>query len=166
MSQITSYQGGFLPPGQLPSIESIEQELTSVIWNRLELALIGSNTLISGAAVDAGNTGYTKVLRTGLLLTKDTDGDFVDFGSIGGLGVDKVEGVLLMTTRVDRFGANQDRYLGYVMLGGPVKVNGIIVPGASSTAGNLVGHANEAYIRGTMKLGFQFDDDPLNHNAA
>jgi hypothetical protein len=158
-----SYQGSFLPPGQLPSIESIEQDLTSVIWNRLELQVIGSNALISGAARDAGNTGFTDVLRPGLLLTKDADGKFVEWGSVTSFVADTIEGVMLMAQRVTRLGTNQDRFLGYILLGGCVKVNGLIVPG--ETAAGIAGNAQETNIRTQMKYAFRFDDDPLSHLA-
>lgn len=160
---IMSYQGSFLPPGQLPSIESIEQDLTSVIWNRLELQVIGSHSLISGAARDVGNTGFTDVLRPGLLLTKDADGKFVEWGSVTDFATDTIEGVMLMAQRVTRLGTDQDRFLGYVLLGGCVKADGLIVPG--KTAATIVGDAQETNIRTQMKYGFRFDDDPLSHLA-
>jgi hypothetical protein len=164
MSQINSFQGSFLPPGQLPSIESIEQDITSVIWNRLDIQVIGSNQLISGAARDAGNTGFTDVLRPGLLLTKDANGLFVDFGSVVSLAADLVEGVLLMAQKMTRNGANQDKYLGYILLGGCVKQNGVLVPGAAG-ANALTGHTNETFIRTSMKYTMRFDDDPFSHKA-
>ena len=164
---IMSYQGSFLPPGQLPSVESIEQDLTSVIWNRLEHQLIGSHSLISGAARDTGNTGYTDVLRPGLLLTKDVasgNGDkFLAWGDDTDFATDLIEGIMLMAQRVTRFGNNQDRWLGYVLLGGNVKINGLIVPG--ETNAGIVGHAQETNIRTQLKFACRFDDDPFAHKA-
>ncbi len=160
---VMSYQGSFLPPGQLPAIESIEQDLTSVIWNRLELQVIGSHSLISGAARDTGNTGFTDVLRPGLLLTKDANGKFVQWGSVTSFALDTIEGVMLMAQRMTRLNVNQDRWLGYVLLGGLVKSKGLIVPG--QTGSGIVGHAEETNIRTNMKYGFRFDDDPLSHLA-
>lgn len=160
---LMSYQGSFLPPGQLPSIESVEQDLTSVIWGRLDQQVIGSHSLISGAARDTGNTGFTDVLRTGLLLTKDANGKFVQWGSVTSFVADTIEGVLLMAVKMTRMGSNQDRWIGYVLLGGLVKANGLIVPG--ETAATIVGHAQETNIRTQMKYGFRFDDDPLSHLA-
>jgi len=160
---IMSYDGAFLPPTQLPAIEQIEQDLTSVIWNRLDLQTIGSNALISGAARDTGNTGYTDVLRPGLLLTKDASGKFVEWGSVVDFATDNIQGVLLSALKVTRMGSNQDKYVGYVLLGGHVKVNGIIRPG--NTSAGIVGDAQETAIRTQMKYGFKFDDDPLSHLA-
>ena len=163
MSSLMSYQGSFLPPGQLPSIESIEQDLTSVIWNRLELQVIGSNVLIDGAARDAGNTGFTTVLRPGLLLTKTAAGKFIQWGAVTSKAADTIEGIMLMSQQMQRAGANQDRFVGYVLLGGLVKANGIIVPG--NTSAGIVGDTDETLIRTNMKYGFRFDDDPLSHLA-
>jgi hypothetical protein len=159
-----SYQGSFLPPGQLPSIESIEQDLTSVIWNRLELAVIGSYSLFSGAARDTGNTGFTDVLRPGLLLTKDANGKFVQWGSVTSFAADKIQGINLMTLKMTRMGSNQDRWVGYVLLGGCVKEDGIIIPG--ETGAGVTGHAQATNIRTQLKYAFRFDDDPLSHLAS
>ena len=164
MSSLMSYQGSYLPPGQLPSVESIEQDLTSVIWNRLELQVIGSNVLISGASRDVGNTGFTTVLRPGLILTKDTDGKFLEWGSVTSKAADTIEGILLMALQMQRAGADQDRYVGYVLLGGLVKANGLIVPGNASSG--IVGDTDETLIRTNMKYGFRFDDDPLSNLAS
>jgi len=160
---IMSYDGAFLPPTQLPAIEQIEQDLTSVIWNRLDLQTIGSNALISGAARDTGNTGFTDVLRPGLILTKDANGKFVQWGSVVDFATDTIQGVLLSSVKVTRLGSNQDKYLGYVLLGGHVKQLGLIVPG--QTAAGISGNAQETNIRTQMKYGFRFDDDPLSHLA-
>lgn len=160
---LNSYQGAFLPPGQLPSIETVEEDLTSVYWNRLELLVIGSHSIISGAARDAGNTDFTDILRPGLLLTKDAEGKFIQWGGRTSFAADRIEGVLLISQRVTRFGANQDKFMGYVLLGGQVKVNGLIIPG--QTGAGIIGNAQEANIRGQMRFGFRFDDDPFGHKA-
>ncbi len=164
MTTLMSYQGSFLPPGQLPSVESIEQDLTSVIWNRLELQLIGSNALISGAARDNGNTDYESVLRPGLLLTKDANGKLLEWGGVVNFATDTIEGVMLMAQRITRGGANQDRWLGYILLGGLVKAQGLIVP--ENAGSGIVGDTNETLIRQQMRIGFRFDDDPLGHLGA
>lgn len=159
-----AHQAAFLPPGQLPSVESIEQDLTSVVWNRHELMLIGTNRLISGAARDVGNTGFDEVLRPGLLLTKDANDKFVEWGSVTSYAADKIQGILMVAQRVTRGQANQDRFLGYIYLGGPVKEKGIIRPG--NTSAGIVGDAQETNIRTQMKYAFRFDDDPLSHLAS
>lgn len=160
---LMSYQGSFLPPGQLPSIESIEQDLTSVIWNRLELQVIGSHSLIDGAARDTGNTGFTDVLRPGLLLTKTAGGKFIQWGAVTSFVADPIEGVLLMAQKMTRMSSNQDRWVGYVLLGGCVKAQGLIIPGQTSSG--IVGQAEETNVRTNMKYAFRFDDDPLSHLA-
>ena len=161
---LNQFQAAFLPHGQLPRIETVEQDLTSVIWNRLDLQVIGSHSLISGAARDSGHTGFTDVIRPGLLLTKDAEGKFTTWGDVTDFATDKIEGIMLIAQRMTRAGNNQDRWLGYILLGGCIKSNGIIVPG-ETTAG-ILGHAQETNIRTQLKLGFRFDDDPLGHLAS
>lgn len=161
---LNSYQGSFLPPGQMPPIETIEEDFTSVVWNKLNLMVVGSNALISGSARDAGNTGFTEVLRPGLLLTKDAEGKFMPWGDVTDFATDLIQGVLLIAQRITRFGEDQDRWCGYVLLGGQVKVHGIIVPG--QTSAGILGHPQETAIRTQMKNGFRFDDDPLGHLAS
>lgn len=158
---LQSYDGAFMMPGQLPSIEAVEQELTSVIWQPLYRCIVGANRAIAGAARDTGNTNFTDVLRPGLLLTKNAAGNFVPWGSVEDFETDKIEGVLLISMKMQRVGQNVDRFMGHIMLGGPVKVNGLIVPG-QTTAG-IVGHAQETWIRQQMVPAFQFDDDPVGH---
>lgn len=161
---ISTFEGSYLPFGQIPSVESIEQDITSVVWNRLEHMVIGSHSLFDGAARDAGNTGYTSVLRPGLLLTKTAAGKFVEWGSVVDFATDKIEGITLMAQKMTRDGNNQDRWIGYVLLGGCVKAQGIIVPG--QTDSGIVGDAQETNIRTQLKYAFRFDDDPFSHLAS
>lgn len=161
---INTFDGAFLMPGQLPSIEAVEQELTSVIWQPLHRAVVGANRAILASARDTGNTGFTDVLRVGLLLTKTADKNhFTTWGMVNDLDTDLIEGVLLISQKMQRVGNNVDRFMGHILLGGYVKVNGLIVPG--STAAGIVGHAREAQIREQMFPAFKFDDDPVGHLA-
>ncbi len=157
MTLISSFDGSFLLPGQLPSVEAIEQDLTSVIWQPLHRAIVGANAMIDGAARDAGNTGFTDVLRPGLLLTKTAAGKFIQWGAVVSKAVDPIEGVLLLSMKMTRSGTNTDRFMGHILLGGFVKINGLIIPG-NADAG-IVGDASEELVRSKMLFSFTFDDD-------
>lgn len=158
---IMSYDGSFMTPGQLPSIETLEQELTSVIWQPLFRCVTGANRQLIGTTRDNGNTNFTDVLRVGLLLTKNSDGDFTHWGGVTSLDVDLIEGVLLIAMKMQRTGINTPRFMGHIMLGGFVKTKGLIVPGTVDAG--IVGHAREDQIRRQMHYSFVFDDDPVRH---
>lgn len=158
---LSSYDGAFLPPGQLPTVESLEQDLTSVIWQPLHRCVVGANKRIAGTSRDDGHTNFTDVLRFGLLLTKNSAGNFTHWGGAVSLDADLIQGVLLISMKMQRNGINTDRWMGHIMLGGYVKAMGLIVPGTS--ASGIVGHAREVQIRRQMRDAFTFDDDPLKH---
>jgi hypothetical protein len=155
----SSYTGNYLQPGQMNPVETVEQDLTSVVWNNPWLQVIGSQRLFDATARDAGNVGYTDVLRPGLLLTKTAGGKFIQWGAVTNFATDKIEGILLSTLAMQREGVNADRWYGYVLLGGFAKVNGLIVPGEARAG--IVGHAQEARIRTLLKFSVKLDDDPF-----
>jgi hypothetical protein len=158
---IMSYDGSWLPAGQTTLEETLEHSLTSVTWNRPHGLVSSANRQIVGTARDAGHTNYTDILRVGLLLTKNADGDFTHWGGVTSLDVDLIEGVLLVAMKMQRQGVNQNRFMGHIMLGGFIKVNGIVIPGTA--AAGIVGHAREDQIRRQMHYSFVFDDDPVRH---
>ena len=161
---IYSYDGEHLAPGQLPTIETVEQDLTSVIWQPLHRAIVGANRPLLGTTVDAGHAP-DDVLRPGLLLTKTADGKaFTHWGGVGDKTTDKIEGVLLHAVKMKTGTTSRTRFTGYILLGGFVKVDGIVIPGNASAG--LVGDANEAAIRAMVKNVLVFDDDPFAHKAA
>ena len=158
---LMSYDGSYLPPGQLPPLEVVFDELTSVIWGRLEQQVISAYLPIDGASRDVGNTP-TDVLRSGLILTKNAAGTrLVPWGTVVSTAVDKIEGVLLTTIKMQRAGVNSDRHMGYVLVGGLVKANGLIIPGNANSG--IVGDADEALVRAGMHPVCRFDDDPFGN---
>ena len=158
---IMSYDGSFLPPGQLPPLEVIFDELTSVIWGRLEQQVISAYLPIDGESRDVGNTP-TDVLRSGLILTKNATGTrFVPWGTVVDYATDNIEGILLTTIKMQRAGTNTDRHMGYILVGGLVKASGLIIPGDADSG--IVGKAEEALVRGGMHPVCRFDDDPFGN---
>ena len=162
MSNLMSYDAEFLVPGQTASVESLEQDLTSVIWQPLHRCVTGANRPILGTATDAGNAPDTDILREGLLLTKTAEGTrFTTWGSVVDFATDKIEGILLRPMKMKLGGTATNRFMGHIMFRGFAKVDGIIIPG-NADAG-LVGDAQEANIRAQLKNVIIFDDDPLCH---
>ena len=157
---IYSFEGSHMIPGMLPTLETLEPELTSVVWGRLDQMKVGHNQLFSGAARDAGNTGYTDNLRPGLLLGQITaSGKWIQWDPTATDGSQFIRGVLLYSgLHMTRLASNQDRYIGYVLIGGNVKAKGICI--ASSSTYGIAGNASEFLIRSQMAKNFSFDDDP------
>lgn len=160
---IYSYDGEWLQPGQLPTLETIEQDLTSVIWQPLRYAVVGANRPILGTATDDGNVPKD-ILRPGLLLTKTSDGKaFTTWGSVVDKSTDKIEGILLIAMKMNTGATPRNRFNGHILLGGFAKVDGIIVPGNSSAG--ITGDVQESNIRTQLKYTIRFDDDPFCHKA-
>lgn len=161
---LSQYSGSYLPPGMLPEITTLEPELTSIFWGRLEQQVIGHNVVIDGASRDAGNTGYTTSLRPGLLLGKVTStGKFKQWNPAATDGTQFIAGVLLHSVFMQRNSADQDRFVGYVMFGGLVKIHGLVI--ASETTSGIDGKDSEYDIRSQMYHAFKFDDDPIGYSV-
>lgn len=162
---LMGYSGQFLPPGNLAEITTLETEFTSVFWGRLDQLVIGHNVVLDGTTRDAGNTGYTTSLRPGLLLGKITaTGKFKQWNPAATDGTQFIAGVLLHSLYMQRNNADQDRFVGYVLFGGQVKVNGLVI--ATETAAGIVGTDAEYAVRSQMKHGFRFDDDPIGYSVS
>lgn len=143
-------------PGITTQSDATENE---IMWGdrAFRAHWIRSNALISGAARDAG-ASPTTVLRAGLLLGQIRSSQLLkEWTPAATDGSEEIAGVLLHPVNTQRMSADQNRLLGFVAWGGPVKAARLIIPGASSTEG-LAGKALEFYVRGTMGGRFQFDD--------
>lgn len=142
----------------LPGIESLRQNIEKEIWwGRWEQQLFQS-AVIDGATRDAGNTAQPTKLRPGLILGKVTaTGKLKEWDPAGIDGTQIVQGILVYDQLTQFAGANKDRWLGYVMVGGNLKPKNILVPG--SVTYGLAGNANEHIIRAQLDNRFLFDDD-------
>ena len=141
----------------LPSAQSALETSENVFWwGRFEQeAFIGS--IIDGSARDAGNTGYTDVLRPGLLLGRITaSGKLKEWNPAATDGSQNVYGVLGYSQKMSRLGANADRWLGWVYTWGFLKGDRVLVPG--STNFGLSGNVNEHLIRTQLDKRFTFSD--------
>ena len=147
----------------LPSVQAALETSENVFWwGRFEQeAFIGS--LIDGATRDAGNTGYTDVLRPGLLLGKVTSsGKLKEWSPTAVDGTEKVFGVLGYSQKMQRLGSDADRWLGWIYTWGFLKADRVIVPG--STDFGISGNANEHLIRAQLHNRFTFNDQLEGNN--
>ena len=155
------HTGAFGAPGIQAALETIENVFW---WGRWESHLyVGA--VVEGDSRDTGNTGYTEILRPGLIMGKKTTGDkwmpWNGSPGAGDEGIDTALGVLSYSQKMTRLGADQDRWFGWIMLGGGVKARNLLVPG--STSFGLAGSAYEHIIRAQMHPRFTFDDNPAGN---
>lgn len=152
------FTGAFGTPGITATVETVENQFW---WNRYE-DQVWFPAIISGAARDAGNTGYETVLRPGLLLGMITaTKKLVEWSPTATDGSQRIFGILGHAQKMQRLGANQDRHFG-VMVAGVVKASRILVPGQTSFG--LSGQTNEFLARAQMHPRFLFDDAPLGNS--
>ena len=150
------FTGAFGLPGVQSALETVENVFW---WGRWEHQLyIGA--VIEGDSRDGGNTGYTEILRPGLLMGKKDTGDkwmpWDDTPAVADAGIEKCLGVLSYAQKMTRLGSDADRYVGWIMVGGAVKARNLLVPGSANHG--LSGNANEHIIRAQMHPRFTFDD--------
>tara|TARA_R110000751_G_scaffold130619_1_gene232575 strand:+ start:2892 stop:3719 length:828 start_codon:yes stop_codon:yes gene_type:complete len=141
----------------LPSVQSALETSENVFWwGRFEQeAFIGS--IIDGSARDAGNTGYTDVLRPGLLLGRITaSGKLKEWNPIATDGTENLYGILGFSQKMSRMGANADRWIGWVYAWGFLKADRIYIPG--SAAAGIAGNASEHLVRAQLGKRFTFSD--------
>lgn len=151
MSQFPGFTGGMAIPGMNTVLEGVENqpwfgEISQQIW---------LPDTISGAARDAGNT-VTTLLRSGLLLGKVTaTGLLKEWSPTGTDGSQDIHGVLGAMLLAQQSGSNQQRYVGFVQIGGNLYSDRIIIPG--NAAEGIVGDANEFAVISQLRRRFLFD---------
>jgi len=161
---LMSYEGGFLTPGQTAEILTLEPQLTGIFWGHYDQQVIGYNVVLDGASRDAGNAGFTTTLRPGLLLGRvSSTGKLKQWDPTATDGTQRIAAVLLHSQFVQRVGSNADRFIGYVLFGGNVKVKGLVQ--ASETAAGITGTTYEYTVRSQMSKAFRFDDDALGYSV-
>ena len=151
----------------LPGITAIrETQEKNFIWDPglgTPVAWKTSEVLLS-STVDAGNTPTT-MLRPGLLLGKVTaTGKIKEWNPTGTDGSETVYGVLAGgQMMLDGSATAADRWLGYIVVAGPVKMAGLLVPGQSSygLSATPAGMLAMAQMRGR----FVFDSQLANGGA-
>lgn len=133
----------------------------SLVWGRTDHQRF-IPVILDGSARDAGNTGFTDVLRPGLLLGRVTSGadvrKFKQWDPTATDGTNRIAAILMSAQKIQNFGADTDRIGGYIMVNGQVKAGGIAIP--STATYGIVGHALEYIIRAQLHPFFQLDDAP------
>jgi hypothetical protein len=148
-----SFDGAYMMPGQ--TSERFTWENT--FWFGDRHLQQWTSGVISGAARDVGNTSYTTILRSGLLLGRVTATNKIkEWNPTGTDGSQYIFGVLDLSQSMQRLGNDQDRWLAYTMVGGTIKADRLIVPG--TTALGISGTTYEHMIRAQMYRRFIFSD--------
>lgn len=150
-----SAPGGFAVPGFGAVLYTTERE---ILWGRDDqhLPLLYRNSIISGAARDAGNSPTT-ILRKGLVLGKvDASGELEEWDADASDGTQNIYAVLNREMRAQDFDANNVDRAYSTLLGAPVIAAQLLIQGSA-----FVGHIDEYLARRQMHaMGFRFDDDP------
>jgi len=140
-------------PGQTAALSNTE----NILWWGREQDLLTTGYVIDGASVDAGNTP-TDILRPGLILGGPVSGKLKQWDPTSVAGYENVFGILGVEQNMHYAGTDTDRFGPLIIVGGPVRAGGLIIPGAS--AAGISGKAYEWLLRAQMTQGgrFLFDD--------
>jgi len=149
-----SYDGAYALPGQRSQIETKENQF----WFGRREDQLYFPIVLGGASRDVGNTSYTQILRSGLLLGMVTSTKKLkEWNPTGTDGSERIFGVLDIPLNMQRLGSNQDRYLGHVMIRGLLKPEALIIPG--NTTYGITSETYEHVIRyQAQQRGFLFMD--------
>lgn len=158
MPTLYNFDAHFGNPGMGTPVEEVQSPYGASWGKPFTLQFLPFT--IDGAARDAGNTGYTDVLRGGLLLGKVfSTGKLKQWNPDATDGTHQVAGILASSLKMTQGGVDTDRFVGHVIVGGSVTARGIAV--AALTAWGINAIAEEYNIRAQMAMGFHFDDDPM-----
>ena len=115
-----NFEGAFAIPGLTDVLNTTEAILW---WGRFEQVHLVP-AVIDGSARDAGNSP-TDVLRPGLLLGKNsTDNKLYQWDQTATDGTETIYGILMFAQKMTAGGTDYDRFVGWIMVGGPVKASG------------------------------------------
>ena len=154
MSSFT-YGGLDQAPGQRAQVNTFENEFKWGPWE----AMYRSGKNIKASSVDAGNTGYTSILRQGLLMGIDLDTDeLVPWDPTATDGSEYIWGILDRTVNMhNALGADTARLTGPIMVGGGVLSNKLIIPGETDLG--LSADADLEYLaRQQLRQNFMLND--------
>lgn len=137
-----SYDGAYALPGQRSEISTLENQF----WLGKREEQFYFPTIIGGASRDVGNTSYTQILRSGLLMGIVTaTKKLKEWNPTGTDGSERIFGVLDIPLNMQRLGANQDRFMAYVLVRGIIKPERLIIPG--NTAFGIASETYEHVVR-------------------
>jgi len=157
------YQGMFLTPGMSAETYSAETDLSEIVYGPLWNCVYLNYAVVDGASRDAGNTGYTTVLRPGLIMAKVTaTGKWKPFVSGASDGTELARGILLafgLNTQMD--GADADRFLATILVKGIVNPSGLCLntTAAYGLARSSVGLAVRKHFKYNLTMSDDFEGD-------
>lgn len=153
------FTGAYGLPGIQAALETVENVFW---WGRFEQEAFIAGVLES-TTVDTGNTGYTDVLRPGLLLGKNsTSGKLNVWDPDGTDGTQDIFGVLGYSQKMKRMGTAVDRWVGWVYTWGFLKADRLLIPGNADFG--ISGDTYEHLVRAQLDKRFTFSDQ-LSGNA-
>lgn len=156
---LAPYQGLNLSPGMLTETYSVEHDISDIIYGPLIHAIYLNYAVVDGASRDAGNTGYTTVLRPGLIMAKvGASGKWKPFVDGASDGTEYARGILLafgLNTQYD--GADADRFLATILVKGNVRPEGCVI--AASTTYGLARTGVGLDVRTHLRYNISFADD-------
>lgn len=146
--------GGFATPGFGAAAYTSERE---ILWggSDLQIGILRRNSIISGAARDAGNTPTT-LLRRGLLLGKvDSTGELEEWDADASDGTQNIVAVLDISLKAQDFDANNTDRAFATLVRAPLIAAQLLIQGSA-----FVGHADEFLARRQLvAMGCVLDDD-------
>lgn len=152
------YEGNYVMPGQTTVRSTVENQF----WFGERHQQLWTGMVLSGASRDSGNANTT-ILRSGMLLGKVTaTGKVKEWNPTATDGSEHVFGILDIGMNTQRLGSDQDKWLAYMMIGGTVKADRLLIPGQSNFG--ISGVASEYLVRAQMHRRFLFSDK-LEGNA-
>jgi len=143
-----SFLGAYGLPGVQSTLETIENQFW---WGRYE-DQFWTPAVIDKATRDTGNTGYTDVLRPGLILGKKTStGKLLQWDPTAVDGTQFACAILDISLRV----TSGDRWYS-VLVVGRLKSDRLLIPG--NVDFGISGNANELLLRSQLSPRFLFSD--------
>jgi hypothetical protein len=159
---LSQYQGAMLLPGMGTEFATNEPDLLNILYGGTQLAqlVLVPYAVIDGAARDAGNPGFTTVLRNGLIMGQvAATGRWRQFDPGASDGTQFARGILVygtMNTQLN--GANADRFHANILVGRCcINPEGVCL--ASSATYGLARTGVGQTVRKHFMYAFQFSDD-------
>jgi len=147
------FDGWLVPPGQDAVLEGIESEIRFGHVHQM----VRFTGVISGTARDSQNTEPT-LLRTGLILGKITaTGEYKQWDPTASDGSEVALAILAAMTKTTVGSTDRDKYTGYIVIGGNVKSDRLIIPGNQNEG--IAGDPLEYLLLDQLSPRFTFDEN-------
>jgi hypothetical protein len=158
---LAPYQGQYLLPGMLAEAYTVENDGKAILYggSGLYTPVFVGWAVIVGTARDAGNTGYTTVLRPGLIMAQVTATQkWTPFVSGGSGGEEVARGILMAYGLSTQLGAaDADKFMATILVGGIVNPEALCLT-TSATYG-LARTSVGLEVRKHLYTGIRFSDD-------